>query len=210
MAWSSFRPLLIVAVSGLIAGCAGSRLPDPRQAARAYAGAVSRGDADAVHAMLTREAQRSLGSEGTRRLVASERGELTSQARALLGPELSVEANATIPLADGSNAELTLEREGFRVAAAETLPSAARTPSEALEGLRRALGRRSYAALLRVLSTESRGALESDMRSLVTGLADPSSLDVRVNGDRAEVEIPGGHAVTLKREGGIWRVDDVK
>jgi hypothetical protein len=44
----------------------------------------------------------------------------------------------------------------------------------------------------------------------VSGLADPASLDVRVNGDRAEVEIPGGHAVTLKREGGVWRVDDVK
>lgn len=210
MAWSSFRPLLIGAVSSLIAGCAGARLPDPRQAARAYASAVRRGDADAVHSMLTREARRSLGREGTRRLVASEKKELESQAKALSGPELEVDATATIPLADGSNVELTLEPQGFRVAAAETLPSAARTPSEALEGLRRALGRRSYAALLRMLSTESRGALESDMRSLVSGLADPSSLDVRVNGDRAEVEIPGGHAVTLKREGGIWRVDDVK
>jgi hypothetical protein len=160
--------------------------------------------------MLTSEAQRGLGREGTRKLVEAERSELTRQSKALLGAELGVEATATIPLADGSAVELTLEDRGFRVAAAETLPSAARTPTEALDGLRRALGRRSYAALLRVLSAESRVALESDLRSLVNGLADPSSLDVKVNGDRAEVEIPGGHAVTLKRESGIWRVDDVK
>jgi hypothetical protein len=203
-------PVLSVALSGPIAGCGGSNLPDPREAARAYAAAVKRGDADAVHSMLTREAQRGLGREGTRKLVSSERRELTQKAGALLEGELGVEATATIPLADGSEVALTLEEQGFRVAAAETLPIAARTPSEALEGLRRALGRRSYAALLRVLSAESRGALEGDMRSLVSGLSDPSSLDVKVNGDRAEVEIPGGHAVTLKREAGIWRVDDVK
>jgi hypothetical protein len=210
MARSISRPVWLVAISGLVAGCGGATLPDPREAARAYAAAVKRGDADAVHSLLTREAQRGLGREGSRRLVVSERAELDRQARSLLEGELAVEATATIPLADGSNVELTLEEQGFRVAAAETLPSAARTPSEALEGLRRALGRRSYSALLRVLSAESRGAIESDMRSLVSGLADPASLDVRVNGDRAEVEIPGGHAVTLKREGGVWRVDDVK
>jgi hypothetical protein len=199
-----------MAVSGLISGCAGSSLPDPREAARAYAEAVGRGDADAVHAMLTRQGRRGLGQEGTRRLVAAERAELTRQSRALLAVEPAVEATATILLADGSEVGLTLEAGGFRVAAADTLPIAARTPSEALEGLRRALGRRSYAALLRVLSTESRGALETDMRSIHAGLSDPSSLDVRVNGDRAEVEIPGGHAVTLKREAGVWRVDDVR
>jgi hypothetical protein len=209
MARSSFSPVLPVAVWGLIA-CGGPSLPDPREAARAYAEAVKRGDAERVHAMLTSEAQRGLGREGTSKLVVAERTELARQAQALLEGELAVEATATIPLADGSAVELTLEDRGFRVAAAETLPSAARTPTAALDGLRRALGRRSYAALLRVLSAESRVALESDLRSLVNGLADPSSLDVKVNGDRAEVEIPGGHAVTLKRESGIWRVDDVK
>lgn len=200
----------LLAVSALSTGCSSRSLPEPREAARAYANAVRSGDADAVHALLTRDAQRSLGRAGTARLLTEQRAELGRQAEGLLSPETRVEATATLLLRDGSHAELTLEPEGFRVAAAETLPSAARTPSEALEGLRQALSRRSYPALLRVLSGETRGAVESDVRSLVAGLADPKALDVRVNGDRAEVEIPGGHAVTLKREGGIWRVDDVK
>lgn len=199
-----------MALSGSLAGCARPSLPDPRDAARVYAEAAERGDAERVHALLTRSAQREFGREGTARRVREERAELASAARAFSAPELRVEATATIPLRNGDRVELTLEREGFRVDAAETLPSAARTPTAALEGLRQALGRRSYPALLRVLSAETRLAIESDLRSLTAALVDPKSLDVRVDGDRAEVELPGGHSVRLKREGGIWRVDDVK
>jgi len=200
----------LLALSASLAGCARPSLPDPRDAARAYADAAARGDADRVHALLTRAAQRDFGREGTARRVREERVELAANARALAAPGLRVEATATIPLTNGDDVALTLEDEGFRVDAAETLPSAARTPAEALEGLRQALGRRSYPALLRVLSAETRFAVESDLRALAAGLDDPKSLDVRVSGDRAEVELPGGHSVRLKREGGIWRVDDVK
>src|SRR5262245_57227061 len=125
MARSSIWPVPLVAVSGLIGGCAGSSLPDPKEAARTYAEAVRRGDAEAVHAMLTRDSRRSLGAQGTRRLLTSERLELERQAKALLAAPPSVEATATIPLADGSEVGLTLEEGGFRVAAAETLPIAA-------------------------------------------------------------------------------------
>lgn len=199
---------LFVGVS--LGACGGSELPDPRVAARAYAEAAVRADADALHGMLTSDARRAYGKEGTRRLVADARTELGAQGRALLQPNPGVEATATLPLRDGTEVELTLGPSGFTVASADTLPSGARTPVEALIDLRRALARRSYPALLRVLSKKARTAVEKDLRSLEGGLADPATLDVKVNGDRAEVEIPGGHAVTLEREGGTWRVDDVQ
>ena len=44
--------------------------------------------------------------------------------------------------------------------------------------------------------------------TLVTGLEKPDSLQVQVTGDNATVTIPGGHHVRLKRDGGVWRVDD--
>jgi hypothetical protein len=160
--------------------------------------------------MLTNEAKRTFGPEGTRKLVADARAELGSQGRALLGARSHVDANATIPLRDGTTVELELGPSGFRIASADTLPSGARTPVEALEDLRKALARRSYPALLRVLSAKARTAVERDMRSLQDGLADPKSLDVKVTGDRAEVDVPGGHAVTLERDGATWRVDDVQ
>jgi len=169
-----------------------------------------RGDSDGIYSLLTRDARRSIGRDGVRRLVADSRRELSQQGKALAKPGARVEGQATVPLADGTEVELSLEADRFRVDAAATLPSAARTPAAALEGLRRALSRRSYVALLRVLSQDSRSAMEGDVRALVRGLEDPRALDVRVNGDRADVELPGGHFVSLKREGGVWRVEDLK
>jgi hypothetical protein len=204
------RALLPLSVLAAGTGCGRPALPDPREAAREYAEKAARGDAEGLYAMLSKKAQRAHGREGVRRLVADAKPELSAQARGLTGEGISVEAAATVPLANGDHVELTLEQGDFRIASGGTLPSGARTPAQALEDLRRALSRRSYAALLRTLSSEARGSMETDLRSLVNGLSNAETLDVKVDGDRAEVEVPGGHAVTLKREGGVWRVDDVK
>ena len=61
---------------------------------------------------------------------------------------------------------------------------------------------------MRVLSPSTRAAIENDMRRLVDGLNEPRSLPVQVSGDAAIVPVPGGHQVKLKREAGVWRVDD--
>jgi hypothetical protein len=204
----SYGPFL-AALSCLV-GCGRPALPDPRKAAMTYADAAVRGDSARIYALLSREARRTIGRDGTRALVRDARRELEVQGRALRAPRATVEAQAEVLLSDGSEVELSLEDGEFRIDAAATLPSAARTPAQALDGLRRALVRRSYPALLRVLSVEARGAMERDLRALVEGLEDPASLDVKVNGDRAEIELPGGHSVSLKREQGVWRVEDVK
>jgi hypothetical protein len=121
---------------------------------------------------------------------------------------VSIKAHARVRYPDGEDATLDLEHGAFRIAAADALPAGARTPVEALEQLRRVLARRSYAGLLRVLSPSTRAAVESDLRSLVDGLERPDGLEVRIAGDSATVQIPGGHQVKLRRESGVWRVDD--
>jgi hypothetical protein len=68
--------------------------------------------------------------------------------------------------------------------------------------------RRSYVGLMRVLSPATRAAVEADLRSLVTGLDHPETLPVENVGDTAQVTVPGGHHVRLRRESGIWRVED--
>ena len=67
---------------------------------------------------------------------------------------------------------------------------------------------RSYAGLMRVLTASTRAAIEQDLRSLVEGLERPETLHVEVSGDSATVGVPGGHSVKLKRDGGVWRVED--
>jgi hypothetical protein len=183
-------------------------MPDPRDVARAYAQAAERGDADAIYGMMTEEAQRRYGRDGARKLVDGARNELKSHGQAVGSPAAQVRARATVRYEDGEDAELEIEDGRFRVGTAGALPAGARTPAQALAELRAALARRSYSALMRVLSSETRTAIENDLKTLVTGLEQPATLDIKVTGDKAEVQVPGGHIVKLKREDGVWRVED--
>ncbi len=205
---ASFAVLGLGLLAGLAAGCAEPSMPDPKLTAASYAAAAQAGDSDRIYALLSPEAQRDFGREGTRRLVAESKSELARQAAALRAPGVRVEAAAEIRFDDGETALLELEGAAFRLSSLGTVPSGARTPAEALGDFRRALARRSYPALLGVLSLETRDALETDLRSLVEGLENPQTLDVKVSGDNAVVTVPGGHQVKLKREAGVWKIQD--
>ena len=190
------------------AGCARATIPDPRDAVRAYEVAAAKGDARAIHGMLSERSRKSLAITDVERILADERAELASQAKAMQDPSAVVRASARVRFADGEDATLDVEEGTFHISSADALPAGARTPNEALEQLRRVLARRSYAGLMRVLSPSTRSAIESDLRSLVDGLAHPDGLDVQVSGDVASVQIQGGHFVKLRRDGGVWKVED--
>jgi hypothetical protein len=140
--------------------------------------------------------------------VSESKSELARTARGLQSTGARVEASAETRFKDGESATLVLEEGRFRVDAASLLPPRPRTPGQALSGLRRALARRSYPALMAVMAGDSRTALESDLGSLVSGLEHPETLDIQQTGDSAEVQLPTGHKILLKREAGIWRVLD--
>jgi len=195
-------------LAGLVVGCAEPHLPDPKLAASLYAEAAQSGDSERIYALLSDQAKRDYGRQGTRRLVEQARGELSRQGAALLSPGSRVQASAEIRFEDGESALFDLEDGAFHLSSLGSMPSRPRSPSEALGDFRRALARRSYPALLGVLSVETREALEGDLKSLVEGLENPETLDVKVSGDNAVVEVPGGHQVKLRREAGVWHVQD--
>jgi len=191
-------------------GCTTTQVPDPKDAALAYADAAKRGDAAALHGMLSARGQKALSPADLERIVKDERVELAEQAKALEGPGTKTTIRATVRYPDGETASLAVEEGQLRITAADALPSGARTPEEALGELRRVLARRSYAGLVRVLSSSTRSAIEADLRALVEGLTEPESLHVEVTGETAVVLVPGGHRVRLRREEGVWRVDDLE
>ena len=202
-------PWLLVALA-TASGCLYQHMPDPRAAAELYADAASRGDVNAIYAMLDEEARLALTLDDVRRLVDDQRQELADQAKAIRSKTSRVHASARIRFQDGEDAVLDLSEDGyFRIASADALPAGARTPTQALEQLRRVLARRSYAGLLRVLSATTRSTMENDVRSLVEGLENPEELDVQQSGDSATVRIPGGRLIWLRREDGTWRIDDI-
>src|SRR5450432_299554 len=195
-------------LAALAMACAAPRMPDPMLVAARFADAARAGDSERIYALLSRQAQRDFGRQGTRQLVEQSKPELGRLGAALLLPGARVEALAEIHFEDGESALLDLEGGVFRLSSLGTVPSQARSPAEALGDFRRALARRSYQALLGVLSLETRGGVEGDLRSLVDGLENPETLDVKVSGDNAVVVVPGGHQVKLRREAGVWRIQD--
>ncbi|MBN2194160.1 MAG: hypothetical protein JW751_15190 [Polyangiaceae bacterium] len=195
--------------AGLLLGCASSPTPTPEAATRQFAAAAKQGDADAIYELMTSEAQRAHGREGTQRLVDGSRDELAGMGQELAAGELAVETEAVVRFSDGERAELSVEDGEFRIELADVLPTRASTPEAALGALRVALARRSYAALYRLLSNETRASIERDLDTLVEGLEDPETLDVKTDEDEASVALPGGHVVRLRREDGAWRVEGV-
>ena len=191
-----------------LVGCTGHAVPDPRSAADDYAAAASKGDADAIYEMMTTSAQKSRSRDDVRRLVKEQRVELADQAKLATARDARVEATARLRYEDGEEAQLELRDGRFWITSSGALPGGSRTPEQALDQLRRVLARRSYAGLMRVLTPATRAAIEQDLRSLVNGLERPETLHVQVTGDAAVVTVTGGHTVKLKRDGGVWRVDD--
>jgi hypothetical protein len=210
----SSAPLTIAAIVTIVmtavalAGCTGHAVPDPKSAADDYAAAASRGDADAIYEMMTTSAQKSRSRDDVRRLVKEQRGELSEQAKLVTARDARVEATARLRYEDGEEAQLELRDGRFWITSSGALPGGSRTPEQALDQLRRVLARRSYAGLMRVLTPSTRAAIEQDLRSLVLGLERPETLHVQVSGETAVVTVPGGHTVKLKRDAGVWRVDD--
>jgi len=193
---------------GAVTGCSGANVPDPKRAVAEYAEAARRGDAEALYGMLSEQGKKRYTSEEVRAMVAEEKAELADQAKQLSSAGVRFKTEATVKYGDGEHAALSVEAGEYRLSAADALPAEAKSPAQALEQLRRVLARRSYAGLIRVLSPRTRAAMEEDLRSLVEGLEEPEGLDVDITGDSAVVSVPGGHLVRLRREGGIWHVED--
>ncbi|MBN1608834.1 MAG: hypothetical protein JW940_19565 [Polyangiaceae bacterium] len=211
--WASAlaRGMAAALCGGTLVGCAREQsLPDPDPVVRRFAAAARRGDGDAIYAMLSADAQREYGRDGVRVLVAQSALELAREGEALEKGPRTIDQVARLRLSHGEIVVLTLEGDAFKVSSAGVLPARARTPPEALAELRDALSQRSYAALIRVLSGDTGSTLDGELNGLIRGLEHPDMLEPRISGDRAEVSVPGGHWVKLRREDGVWRVEDFR
>lgn len=196
--------------AGLVLGCAGQTLPDPRDAAQSYADALRRGDADAVYALASRASREHYGKAGIARIMKDARKELAVHGSAVADRRAEVHARGKLRYESGIEVNLTIEEGRSLIDSAGVLPLEPRSPTDALRELRAVLMRGGHRGLLRVLSTDARTELAAEIDGLVAALEDPETLDVRVNGEDATVDAPGGHRVVLRKEQGAWRVVDFK
>lgn len=202
--------VLLVLVASTV-GCGAAGAPaHPNEAVKAYLRAVRAHDADAAYALLSSTQQAATSREEFAQAFRDSRRELDEQAQALsrLGPG-DVSAIGEVAYGDGESASLVLERGQWRIAGGVAEAYGLRSPQQALRSLRRALERRSYDALMRILARRSRSQIDDEVRRLVDALRDAENLEVVVDGDRARIEYEPGHVIELQREDGEWRVVDL-
>ncbi len=196
----------------LLSGCgAGPRVEGPTGTVRAFAAALSRGDASATWALLDEDARRGRTEPEHAALAAENVAELAEQGEALdrAAAAGTVSARARVALASGETVVLVLEDGGWRIDGGVLDAAGLGTPLDAVAALRRALMRRDLGGVERVLSRQTRAEWEEEVRRLVDATADADDLEVEIQGNRARVRTTGGGSIELVRESGEWRVVDV-
>lgn len=195
-----------------LAGCGATvTVSRPEAAVEAYRLAIEADDAGAAYALLDEETRSTLPEERFRALMADNRTELSDQG-ALLAEraQRGVEAEARVPLASGETVTLVLEDGRWRLDGDVLGAATLRTPRDAVLALRRALVRRSLPGLLRVLAREPRAEVEAEVGRVLDETEDELDLDYEVRGNEALVRTTGGREILMIREGGEWRIVEVR
>lgn len=196
----------------VIGGCGGNaRDSGPSRAVSRYAGALSRGDAEAAWQLLDEDARRGRTPAEHRALMAANAEELRAQGAALgraAGPD-AVDAHARVTLQSGETVVLVLEEDGWRIDGGVLDAAGLATPLDAVAAFRRALMRRDLNGVERVLSRQTRAEWEEEVRRVVESTEDVDDLEVEVQGNHARVRTSGGGTIELVRESGEWRIVDV-
>lgn len=186
-----------------------SSIPDPRVAAEAWAAAADRGDADALHGMLSKRSRATVSKADVAATVSSAKGELKDQAKEIRDAKDHISAVAVVRWDDGTEASLVLENGRFHVKSAMLMPGGGATAPEAVAGFRDALRRRSYPALLRMLTPALRATVEAQLKGLEKAIGDPEKLPYPTDsGDEVEIKLENGHKLRLKRVDKTWYIDN--
>lgn len=189
--------------------CTRTAMPAPEDAARAYREAVERGDAAALHALLSRDAQSAYSEEDVREILERDERELRARAAACAAPAAEVRATAVLDSGKGPELGLTLEEGSFRIDSDSALFPRPRTPEAAARALALALESGQVDRVEAVLSKERRARLEERRAALLESLSELERASVQVSGLRAVIELPDGQVLELLEEEGVWKVEAV-
>jgi len=211
---SRLSPTLVLGLFGLLAsaghlGCARTRVPDPRDAARQYEEALEQGDAARLHALLSRRAQATYSEADLTLLLKRDGKELLENARGCVDPGSSVSASASMTTGAGLDLGLELEDGAFRIDSDTALFPRPGTPEAAARALRQALSSGQVERVEAILSRDRRADLEERRAALLESLSALDQASVRVRDHRATIELPDGQLLELVEEEGVWRVEAV-
>lgn len=224
---SSLRRGGIALCLAVLPACARTAsVPDPRDAAEAWAAAVDKAtddknpDSGDLYDLLSKRSRATMTKTQVAAIAKDDKGELREQAKGIREvvaqdkAQKPTEAPKIVAVAlvryeDGSEASLVLENGLFRVQNAILMPGGGATPEEAVASFRDALRRRSYPAIVRLLTPTLRATVEAQLKGLEASMAEPDKLPFPSGAvDEIDLKLENGHRVRLKRVNGKWYVDN--
>ncbi|MCB9618616.1 MAG: hypothetical protein H6721_10505 [Sandaracinus sp.] len=211
--------LVLLAASG-VTGC-GPRGQGPEDTLRAFAEALREGRYEDAYAFLDEGYRRRVAPAELRRHLEAHPEEVRRLVGLLSNAVETEEITAVVPVA-GEEA-LTLRRDDgdWRVEGATIDFYDQSTPRNAVRAFVRAMQRRRYDVVLRLVPTADRegmseermreafeGEAREEVERLVATLRESLDAPIEVVGDRATMAYGEGSTVQLVREGELWKIED--
>jgi len=204
--------------------CGASRPASPQDALAAYAAALESGHAKEAYELLSEDAKKDIPYESFQRILRENPDEVMEMGRALAQPASPPRVTAVVKAPNGESLLLVLEDGAWHVDGSAVDLYGQGTPDLALRAFVRAFKNRRYDVLLRFVPEAEREGLSaaelksswegderSDLEALVAAVdANLASGRLEVTGDRATMAFGAGGTVELVREGGIWKVEDLR
>lgn len=216
--WRTARTSCVLAGVLLWVGCAANPRSSAEVTLRSYAKAIAQDDARSAYQLLSPSLAGRISQDEFAKQWRENRRELDEQRRQideLLGRSgHPVREEALVRLSQGSAVRLVAQPRKlgtvWQLGDANLQSVSAPTPHDTLKLLLFAVEQRNYSALLRLLSTEERRALEAQLTERIerlrAALVKPT---IEVRGDRARIEYDPRFFIELVREGDSWRIADL-
>lgn len=186
------------------------RASHPDQLLQQYVERIEQGEIDAAYNLLSERQRQRISHEEFRQRAQQYSEELEAQSRELRRQMSEpIPVTAEVHLETGEIATLTLQEGRWRIAEGAANAVSLASPLQTVRALRRALQRRSYFGVLRVLGREARSQVEDEVARIVEGLDDEESFTVEITGNRARINYDGEHFIDLEREDGEWVIVDM-
>lgn len=218
-------PWLVLAL--LAIGCAGTKPPPatPELAVVDFARALNAGHFDEAYARMSEEYRQRVPFEQFKRQLTENPEETADLSHALSHVQEGTTLEATVRYDDDN--ELTLRREGTGENESWFLSSPLvdfydqSTPRAALRAFVRALERRRYDVIMRLIPNADKEGITSDrleqawsgdgrkeLERLVHNLKEHLGDPIEVVGERATMPYGDQMRAQLVRENGVWKVED--
>lgn len=215
------KGVALVAVLGWGSGCA-HRPEAPGAIVASFGAALVRGDLRAAYQLTSEAFQHRVPFEAFAAGLTAAGAEPAALGQRMVAEAPAIAPRVDVTLALGERVPLVLEAGRWRVDGPVYEAWGQGTPRAALRTFVRALDARRYDVVLRLVPDRYRGGLsperlrsfwegehKDEHRALLELIRAAASAPLTETGEEARLSLPADREVTLVREAGQWRIEDL-